>query len=84
MSKRLVRWDRRLQRQKHIYLTLADLLRIKPWQQDRRNQTKSNPEYVRLEKKNKQGKQTEETDDKKVARKETSSAGRDTEETKHK
>ena len=84
MSKRLVRWDRRLQRQKHIYLTLADLLRIKPWQQDRRNQTKSNPEYVRLEKKNKQGKQTEENGRQESSPQRTSSAGRDTEETKHK
>ena len=83
MSKRLVRWDHRLQRQKYIYLTLADLLRIKPWQQDRRNQTKSNPEYVRLEKKNKQGKQTEEHGRQESSQqKRTSSAGRDTEETK--
>ena len=27
-----------------IYLTLTDLLRIQPWSQDRRNQTKSNRE----------------------------------------
>ena len=30
-----------------VYLTLTDPLRIQPWSQDRRNQTKSNRKYVR-------------------------------------
>ena len=30
-----------------VYLTLTDPLRIQPWSQDRRNQTKSNQKYVR-------------------------------------
>ena len=30
-----------------VYLTFTDPLRIQPWSQDRRNQTKSNQEYVR-------------------------------------
>ena len=72
MSKRLVRWDHRLQRRKYIYLTLlADLLRIKPWQQDRQNQTKSNPEhFVWRRKINREKSRQKETDDKKVASKE--------------
>ena len=30
-----------------VYLTFTDPLRIQPWSQDRRSQTKSNGEYVR-------------------------------------
>ena len=41
-----------------VYLTLTNPLRIQPWSQDRRNQTKSNREHGC--KKQKQGKQTEE------------------------
>ena len=33
-----------------VYLTLTDPLRIQPWAQDRRNQTKSNRGHVRREK----------------------------------
>ena len=29
-----------------LYLTLTDPLRIQPWSQDRRNQTKSNREHI--------------------------------------
>ena len=36
-----------------VYLTLTDPLRIQPWSQDRRNQTKSNRIYVRFGKVNK-------------------------------
>ena len=35
------------QTEKNVYLTLIDPLRIQPWSQDRRNQTKSNRKYVR-------------------------------------
>ena len=32
---------------KNVYLTLINPLRIQPWSQDRRNQTKSNRKYIR-------------------------------------
>ena len=48
------------------YLTLTDPLRVQPWSQDRRDQTKSNREHVRRKM---QGKQTDENGQEKGARK---------------
>ena len=64
-----------------VYLTLTDSLRIQPWSQDRRNQTKSNREHVRKNKE--RGKQTEENGQE-SSQQRTLSSGRDTEETKSK
>ena len=63
-----------------LYLTLTDPLRIQPWLQDRRNQTKSNRKHIPKKKK---GKQTE-GNEQESSQQRTSSPGRDTEETHNK
>ena len=62
-----------------VYLTLTDPLRIQPWSQDRRNQTKPNREHNIFGEK-KQGKQTD-RNEQENSQQRTSLPGRDTKET---
>ena len=52
------------QSEKNVYLTLTDPLRIQPWSQDRRNQTKSNRKRSEISRESRQKRM-----DKKVASK---------------
>ena len=60
-----------------VYLTLTDPLRIQPWSQDKRNQTKSNREQKKAGKADRRNEQES-------SQQMTSSPGTETEQTKHK
>ena len=72
-------WDAPRSETFHYFIShLTDPLRIQPWSQDRRNQTRSNREHFRR----KESRETDRRNGQESRQQRTSSPGRDTEEIK--